>query len=203
MYRKVGKRLIDIVISLIFIILLSPLYVIVAVFIFLFLGRPVFFMQERPGLNGKTFNIIKFRTMRDDHDNNGQLLSDERRLTSFGRLLRSTSLDELPELFNVLRGQMSLVGPRPLLPEYLPLYSEEQKRRHEVRPGLTGLAQVNGRNAISWDKRLAYDVYYVDHFSLWLDIKIIVKTILVVVQRRGIEYKDSVNNEKFKGSHHE
>jgi lipopolysaccharide/colanic/teichoic acid biosynthesis glycosyltransferase len=203
MYQKAGKRLIDIVISLVFIILLSPVYVIVSVFILLFLGRPVFFMQERPGLNGKTFNIIKFRTMRDDYDNNGQLLSDERRLTSFGRLLRSTSLDELPELFNVLLGQMSLVGPRPLLIEYLPLYSEEQKLRHEVRPGLTGLAQVNGRNAISWDKRLAYDVYYVDHFSLWLDIKIIVKTILVVVQRRGIEYKDSVNNEKFKGSHHE
>jgi lipopolysaccharide/colanic/teichoic acid biosynthesis glycosyltransferase len=203
MYRAGGKRLLDVGLSIFFIILLSPIYLLLSLLVLVFLGRPILFKQERPGYQGRLFNIYKFRTMRNEYNDNGELVSDEKRLTSFGRFLRSTSLDELPELFNVLLGQMSLVGPRPLLVEYLPLYSKEQNRRHHVRPGLTGLAQVNGRNAISWKERLDYDVYYVDHVSLWLDIKIVVKTILVVLQRRGVEYQGKVIDGRFKGNNHE
>jgi lipopolysaccharide/colanic/teichoic acid biosynthesis glycosyltransferase len=203
MYRKVGKRILDLGASFFFILLLSPIYLLVSLLVFVFLGHPVIFKQERPGYQGRLFNIYKFRTMLNEYNDNGELVSDEKRLTSFGRFLRSTSLDELPEIFNVLLGQMSLVGPRPLLVEYLPLYSKEQNRRHHVRPGLTGLAQVNGRNAISWKERLDYDVFYVDHVSLWLDIKIVVKTILVVLHRRGVEYQGIVIDGKFKGNNHE
>ena len=202
-YRKGIKRVIDISVSLLAIILLSPLLLVTASLTLLLLGRPLFYTQQRPGLHGLPFRIIKFRTMRNSVDSKGQPLPDEERQTKVGRFLRSTSIDELPELFNILIGQMSLIGPRPLLMEYLPLYSKEQMRRHEVRPGLTGLAQVNGRNALSWEDRLAYDIEYVDNVSLWLDVKIVIKSIMVVLSRKGIEYQGTVSDEKFKGTHHE
>ena len=203
MYRKGVKRVIDISVSVLAILILSPLLLVTAMIILLLLGRPIFYTQQRPGLHGIPFRIIKFRTMRNIVDSKGQPLPDEERLTKVGRFLRSTSIDELPELFNIFIGQMSLIGPRPLLMEYLPLYSKEQMRRHEVRPGLTGLAQVNGRNALSWEDRLAYDIEYVDNVSLWLDVKIVIKSIMVVISRKGIEYQGTVSDEKFKGTHHE
>lgn len=162
-------------------------------------GTP-FFRQTRPGLHGKLFRIVKFRTMTDERDARGELLPDERRLTRVGRLVRSLSLDELPQLFNVLAGQMSFIGPRPLLPEYLPLYSAEQARRHDVRPGITGWAQVNGRNSISWERKFELDVWYVDHLSFWLDARIILLTLAKVVRRQDISAEGSATMEKFKGS---
>jgi len=166
------------------------------------LGSPVFFKQQRPGLGGKPFQIVKLRTMIDRRDDRGELLSDEARLTSFGRFLRSTSLDELPEIWNVLKGDMSFVGPRPLLMEYLPLYSACQARRHEVRPGLTGWAQVNGRNAISWEQKFEYDVWYVDNRSFWLDMKIMWLTVVRVLRREGVSQQGHVTMERFTGSSH-
>lgn len=180
--------------------MLSPLIVITAVFVSLKLGRPVFFCQVRPGLKTKPFKMLKFRSMLDAKDSSGNPLPDEHRLTNFGKFLRSTSLDELPGLINVLKGDMSLVGPRPLLMEYLPLYSEEQARRHDVRPGITGWAQVNGRNAISWEDKFKLDVWYVDNRSIWLDIKILFLTVKKVFVREGISAEGEATMSKFTGS---
>jgi lipopolysaccharide/colanic/teichoic acid biosynthesis glycosyltransferase len=194
------KSVFDFVIALVGLIVLSPILAVLAVLVKLNLGAPIFFPQERPGLLGKPFKMLKFRSMSDARDSNGNLLSDSERLTSFGRLLRSTSLDELPELWNVLKGEMSLVGPRPLLMEYLGLYSSVQARRHEVKPGITGWAQINGRNAISWTEKFNLDVWYVDHQSFWLDLKILVFTVLKVVRRDGVNARGSVTIEKFSGN---
>lgn len=190
----------DLIVSFFLLILLGPVIVVLACFIRHFLGSPVFFRQLRPGFQGKPFEMIKFRTMRDTVDAHGNLLPDEQRLTRFGRFLRASSLDELPELWNVFKGDMSLVGPRPLLMEYLPLYSEEQSRRHDVRPGITGWAQVNGRNAISWQDKFRLDVWYVDHRSLGLDIKILLRTIKKVFRREGIHAEGHATVEKFTGN---
>ena len=181
-------------------ILLSPLTAVISLQIRRQLGKPVLFRQMRPGKRGRPFQLLKFRTMRDERDSRGLLLSDDKRLSDFGRWLRSTSLDELPELWNVLRGDMSLVGPRPLLMEYLPLYTPEQARRHKVRPGITGWAQINGRNAISWEEKFRLDVWYVDNQSLWLDLKILFLTILRVFQRSGISAEGEATMPKFTGS---
>lgn len=194
------KRLFDIVISLTALILLSPVLLIVAIQVRRKLGSPVLFRQVRPGLHGKPFEMIKFRTMRDAIGPDGKPLPDAERLTSFGSMLRSTSLDELPELWNVLKGEMSLVGPRPLLMEYLHLYDKRQATRHNVRPGVTGWAQVNGRNAISWEQKFEYDAWYVEHQSFWLDIKILWLTVKKVVVRDGINAEGSATIEKFQGS---
>jgi lipopolysaccharide/colanic/teichoic acid biosynthesis glycosyltransferase len=194
------KRVFDILIaSILLILLLLPLFVLAAVIRFK-LGAPILFSQIRPGLNGRPFKLYKFRTMTNALDADGKLLTDEDRLTPFGQLLRRTSLDELPELWNVLKGDMSLVGPRPLLMEYLPLYTQEQSRRHEVRPGITGWAQVNGRNLLSWDERFILDVWYVDHHSILLDIKILFITSKKVLKREGISAKGEATMPKFKGS---
>jgi acyl-CoA dehydrogenase len=182
----IARRAFDVTVALTALIVLLPLLVVLAILVRVNLGAPIFFRQDRPGLHGKTFTLLKFRTMTSARDENGNLLPDEKRLTRFGQLLRSTSLDELPELLNVLRGEMSLGGPRPLLIEYLDRYSPEQARRHDVLPGITGWAQVNGRNAISWEKRFALDVWYVDHRSLWLDLRILARTVQKVVEREGI-----------------
>jgi len=203
MYRKYIKRLLDFILSLFAIIILSPVLLIVALLVRIKLGSPVIFKQKRPGLNEKIFTLYKFRTMTDAKDEQGNLLPDEIRLTKFGKLLRSTSLDELPELFNTLKGDMSIVGPRPLLVRYLPLYNEHQKHRHDVRPGFTGYAQCNGRNAISWEEKFDLDVYYTKHISLFLDLKIILKTVKVVLFREGISSKTSVTMEEFRGSNNE
>ncbi|MGY6704788.1 sugar transferase [Roseinatronobacter sp.] len=193
------KRLMDFFGAGIGLILLSPVLILVAVLIRRQMGAPVLFRQTRPGLHGKPFQMIKFRTMRNAVDAQGNPLPDSRRLTKLGRFLRASSVDELPELWNVLKGEMSLVGPRPLLMEYLPLYSPEQARRHEVRPGVTGWAQINGRNAISWDEKFALDVWYVDNRSLWLDLKIIWLTIRKVVKREGISAAGEATMPKFNG----
>ncbi|HQD19127.1 MAG TPA: sugar transferase [Bacillota bacterium] len=190
----------DIVVSLCAIVILSPLMLIIALLVRINLGSPVIFKQERPGLNEKIFTLYKFRTMTDERDENGQLLPDAQRLTKFGRWLRSTSLDELPELFNVLKGEMSLVGPRPLLVEYLPLYNSHQRRRHEVRPGLTGLAQISGRNAISWEEKFNLDVEYVDGISFLGDWMIILRTARQVITRDGISSQTSPTMEPFMGT---
>ena len=187
-------------VALVGVALFFPLFIIVAVLVLVRLGRPVFFYQVRPGKNSRPFEMVKFRTMLDARDSSGGLLSDSERLTKFGRFLRSTSLDELPELWNVLKGDMSLVGPRPLLVEYLPLYSERQSRRHEVRPGITGWAQVNGRNAISWDEKFELDVWYVDNQSIWLDVKILWLTVKKVIVRDGITAQGDVTMPIFRGS---
>ena len=200
MYKHFFKRLIDFILSLIALIVLSPILLIVALLVRTKLGSPVIFKQERPGLNEKIFTLYKFRTITDAKDEQGNLLPDEIRLTKFGKLLRSTSLDELPELFNILKGDMSIVGPRPLLVRYLQLYNEHQKHRHDVRPGFTGWAQCNGRNAISWEEKFDLDVYYTKHVSLLLDIKIILKTVKVVLFREGISSETSVTMEEFRGS---
>ena len=194
------KRVVDIFGAGLGLLILSPLILCLAWMIRRRLGSPVLFRQVRPGLQGRPFEMIKFRTMRDAVDSNGRPLPDEDRLTPFGRWLRSTSLDELPELWNVLKGDMSLVGPRPLLMEYLPLYSPEQARRHEVRPGITGWAQVNGRNAISWEEKFALDVWYVDHHNLWLDMKILYMTLRKVLVRDGISAEGEATMPKFTGS---
>jgi len=194
------KRAFDLVITFIGLLLLAPVIILVAVLIRLKIGSPIFFKQARPGLNGEIFNMYKFRTMTNECDKGGVLESDSVRLTKFGKFLRSTSLDELPGFWCVLKGDMSLVGPRPLLVEYLPLYSEKQSRRHEVKPGITGWAQVNGRNAISWDEKFDLDVWYVDNQSIWLDIKILWLTVKKVIMRDGISQNNHVTMDKFKGS---
>ncbi len=203
LYRKYFKRFMDILLSLIAIIVLSPVLLIVTILVRTKLGSPVLFKQERPGFNEKMFTLYKFRTMTDKRNKLGELLSDRERLTSFGKFLRSTSLDELPELFNILVGDMSIVGPRPLLVQYLPLYNEHQKRRHSVKPGLSGLAQVNGRNAISWEDKFDFDVEYVEKLDFILDCKIIFMTIKRVFAREGINSETSVTVEPFKGNKNE
>jgi len=190
----------DFILSLIALIILSPVFLVVALLVRINLGSPVIFKQQRPGLNEKIFTMYKFRTMTDERDENGELLPDAVRLTKFGKFLRSTSLDELPELFNILKGDMSIVGPRPLLVQYLPLYNEHQRRRHEVRPGLTGLAQVNGRNAISWEEKFDLDVEYVDNVTFINDWKIIFSTLKKVVLREGINSETAATMEFFEGS---
>jgi undecaprenyl phosphate N,N'-diacetylbacillosamine 1-phosphate transferase len=199
-YRVAIKRAIDFILSLIAILVLSPVLLIVAILVRVKLGSPILFKQKRPGLNENIFIMYKFRTMTDETDENGELLSDSVRLTKFGRFLRSTSLDELPELLNILKGDMSIIGPRPLLVQYLTLYNEHQKRRHEVRPGLSGLAQINGRNAISWEQKFNLDVKYVDNVSFILDCKIILLTILKVLKKEGISQQGEATMEYFTGS---
>ncbi|PEF91599.1 MULTISPECIES: sugar transferase [Bacillus] len=199
-YGRFIKRPMDFILSLIAIIMLSPVFLIVAFLVKTRLGSPVLFKQERPGLNGTIFKMYKFRTMTDEKNENGELLPDSVRLTKFGKFLRSTSLDELPGLFNIFKGDMSIIGPRPLLVQYLPLYNEHQKRRHEVRPGLSGLAQVNGRNTISWEEKFNYDVEYVDNVSFTTDWKIILLTIKKVFIREGINSETAVTMEPFKGN---
>ncbi len=194
------KRASDLLLTAVILVPLAPVLLALALLVRLNLGSPVLFRQQRPGLHGRPFDIYKFRTMTDACDASGNPLPDEQRLPPFGRFLRSTSLDELPELFNVLRGEMSLVGPRPLLMEYLPLYSPEQARRHEARPGITGWAQINGRNAISWEEKFCLDVWYVDHASLWLDLKIILKTAVAVLKREGIAQPGRATIDDFTGS---
>lgn len=187
MYRHFFKRFFDFILSLIAIIILSPVYIIVAILVRVKLGSPIIFTQERPGKDEKIFKMYKFRTMTDERDENGELLPDIQRLTRFGRFLRNSSLDELPELFNILKGDMSIVGPRPLLVKYLPLYNNFQKHRHDVRPGLTGLAQTNGRNETTWEKRFEYDVMYSKNVSFIGDLKIIINTIKIVLNHSGID----------------
>ena len=186
MYKKFFKRFLDIVLSLIAIIVLSPVYLIVSILVLIFMGWPILFKQPRPGKNEKIFNMYKFRTMTNKKDKDGNLLPDDQRLPKFGKFLRKTSLDELPEIFCILNGSMSFVGPRPLLVKYLPYYTEEEHHRHDVRPGLTGLAQANGRNLVNWDERFKLDLEYVNNVSLKMDIKVILKTINVVLKREGI-----------------
>jgi sugar transferase EpsL len=193
-----AKRAFDLLIAVPMLIILSPLLGLIALVVWLTIGPPILFLQPRPGLYGKPLTLFKFRTMSDARDDEGNLLPDADRLTAFGRFLRSTSLDELPELINVLRGEMSLVGPRPLLPEYLPHYSIETYRRHNVLPGLTGWAQVNGRNAISWEDKFALDVWYVNNWSVWLDIKIIVLTVWRIIRREGISQPGQATTERFR-----
>lgn len=200
MYEKYIKRWMDFVLSLVAVIVLSPIILIVAVLVRVKLGSPVLFRQRRPGKDEKIFEMFKFRTMTDERDEQGKLLPDEKRLTKFGKFLRSTSLDELPELFNILKGDMSIIGPRPLLVEYLDLYNEEQRHRHDVRPGLSGLAQANGRNAISWEEKFKYDVEYVNHVTFLGDWKIIFQTIWNVLKRDGINSDTAATMEKFEGS---
>ena len=198
-YRLYLKRPLDILLSLLALLMLSPLLLLLAGLVRWQLGTPILFRQVRPGWQAKPFQLLKFRTMNDARDAQGQLLPDAERLTGFGRFLRASSLDELPELWNVLRGEMSLVGPRPLLMEYLPLYTPEQARRHEVRPGITGWAQINGRNAISWEEKFALDVWYVEHCSLGLDAKIIALTLWKVIRREGISAQGEATMGKFRG----
>lgn len=199
-YDRIVKRIIDFVLSLVALIVLSPVLLIVALLVKSKLGSPVIFTQARPGMNEKVFKMYKFRTMTDERNEYGELMPDEVRLTGFGKLLRSTSLDELPELFNILKGDMSIVGPRPLLVEYLPLYNEEQKQRHLVRPGITGHAQVNGRNSISWEEKFNLDVDYVYNISPVMDIKILFKTVKTVFCREGISSETAATMEPFRGS---
>ena len=199
MYKNCVKRLLDIIISLCGIIILSPVYIVLAILVRLKLGSPVLFKQERPGKDEKIFKLYKFRSMTDAKDENGNLLPDEDRLPAFGKKLRSTSLDELPELFNILKGDMSIIGPRPLLVRYLPRYNEFQRHRHDVRPGLTGLAQTHGRNAITWEKKFEYDVEYVNNLSFALDVKIFFGTVRAVLKREGISSETSATMEEFMG----
>lgn len=198
-YQRYGKRVIDLCLSLVLLILFWWVLAIVAILVRVKLGSPVLFRQPRPGRDEKVFNLYKFRTMTDERDADGKLLPDEQRLTKFGSVLRSTSLDELPEVFNIVRGDMSIIGPRPLLVKYLPRYSTEQRRRHEARPGLTGLAQVNGRNSISWDEKFLYDVEYVDNVSLGLDATIFLRTILATLRRSGISAEGEATMPEFMG----
>lgn len=195
-----SKRIFDLVLTLPGLVVISPLLGLIALLVRVYHGAPVLFRQVRPGYQNRLFSVVKFRTMSEGRDPQGVLLPDEKRLTSLGRILRATSLDELPELFNVLRGEMSLVGPRPLLEQYLERYSAEQIRRHEVLPGITGWAQVNGRNTITWEDKFSYDVWYVDHWSLWLDIKILVLTFWKVIRREGISQEGHATAEEFGGN---
>lgn len=199
-YGRYIKRPLDFILALIAIILLSPVLLVITLLIRANLGSPVIFKQKRPGLNGEIFTMYKFRTMTNEKDDNGKLLPNELRHTRFGRILRSTSLDELPELFNIIKGDMSIIGPRPLLVEYLPLYNSHQTRRHEVRPGLSGLAQVNGRNTITWEERFDFDVEYVENLSFLLDLKLILQTLLKVFKREGVNQSKLITMEKFKGT---
>lgn len=208
MYKKYIKRLLDFILSLIGLIIFSPVFLVVAILVRIKLGKPVIFKQKRPGLNEKIFTLYKFRTMTDEKDEEGNLLPDSQRLTKFGKALRSTSLDELPELFNILKGDMSIVGPRPLSIAYLSYYNEEEKHRHDVRPGLTGLAQINGRNDLEWDKRFQYDIEYVKNLGVNEDIRIFIKTIIKVFRQEGVttrgtgkvedfdEYRNRINESK-------
>lgn len=202
-YCRNIKRLLDILLSGCALIVLSPVLLIVAILVRTKLGSPVIFCQERPGKDEKIFKMYKFRSMTDERDENGNLLPDEVRLTKFGRLLRATSLDELPELWNIVKGDMSIVGPRPLLVKYLPLYNEEQRRRHDVRPGLTGLAQVSGRNAITWEEKFSHDVRYVERVSFFLDIRIVMLTVKKVLKHEGITSDSSATMEEFRGTERE
>ncbi|MDT2819130.1 sugar transferase [Vagococcus lutrae] len=199
-YRKYGKRIIDVLASGIGLIILSPVFLILFLLVRTKIGSPVIFKQKRPGKDERIFDMYKFRTMTDEKDSAGNLLPDDERLTSFGKKLRSTSLDELPEMWNIFKGDMSIVGPRPLLVKYLPLYNERQKKRHNVRPGLTGLAQINGRNAISWEDKFKYDIEYVDDLTFFMDVKIFIKTIKKVFVKEGITSSSSQTMEEFKGS---
>lgn len=202
MYKNIFKRIIDFSLSFLGFIIISPIFLLLWIWLSIAnKGAGAFFFQERPGQDEKIFKVIKFKTMNDRKDASGNLLPDAQRLTKVGKFVRSTSLDEIPQLLNVIKGDMSLIGPRPLLVQYLPLYNETQRRRHEVRPGITGWAQVNGRNAISWEQKFAYDVWYVDNVSLSLDIKILIKTILKVFKRDGISSGTSATMEYFKGNH--
>ena len=194
------KRVFDFSLALILIFIFSPIYVVVALLILIKMRRPILFRQKRPGLHDNIFGIYKFRTMTNEKDANGELLSDEKRLVGIGKFIRSTSLDELPQIFNVLKGEMSFVGPRPLLAEYLPLYNKTQKKRHDVKPGITGWAQVHGRNAISWEHKFEYDVWYVENKSFFLDMKILWMTFFKVIKRSDISSDTTVTMEKFKGS---
>lgn len=200
MYQNDIKRWLDFMFSLVGIIVLSPVFLMVAILIRIKLGAPILFKQQRPGKGEKIFTLYKFRTMTDKKDNQGNLLPDEERLTKFGKFLRSTSLDELPELFNILKGDMSLVGPRPLLPEYLPLYNEAQKHRHDVRPGLTGLAQINGRNEVTWEERFEEDLKYIEKITFWGDLKILFITLKKVFLREGISQNNHATMQKFEGN---
>jgi len=200
LYSRFIKRPLDFILALSAFSILSPLFILTSFLLAIANRGTPFFKQLRPGKNGKAFNVIKFKTMSDQRDAQGVLLSDEIRLTPVGRIVRKTSLDEIPQLLNVIKGDMSLIGPRPLLLEYLPLYSNEQQRRHDVRPGITGWAQVNGRNAISWKQKFEYDIWYVDHLSFTLDVKILLQTILKVFKAEGITSATSVTMEKFKGN---
>lgn len=199
MYTFFFKRILDFMVALIGLVILFPIFSIITVLLYFANDKKPFFVQIRPGKHGKSFKIIKFKTMNDKKDENGQLLSDAERLTKFGRFVRKTSLDEIPQLLNVLKGDMSLIGPRPLLTNYLHLYNDFQNRRHEVKPGITGWAQVNGRNAISWEKKFEYDVWYVDHISFFLDFKIFFKTLLKVLKSDGINAANSATIEPFNG----
>lgn len=200
MYRRFGKRLFELAITIPLLLLLAPLLILLALLVRLRIGAPILFRQERPGLHSRPFTIYKFRTMTDERNSQGNLLPDAERLTSFGRFLRATSLDELPELINVLRGEMSLVGPRPLLMSYLDLYTPEQMRRHEVRPGITGWAQVNGRNALSWEEKFALDVWYIENCSFGLDMKIVLLTIISILKREAINHPEHATMQPFEGS---
>lgn len=199
LYIKIGKRLLDIILASLLFLLLSPIFTLLVLLLSIHFGGNPFFTQSRPGLNAKIFKILKFKTMKDLRDGNGQLLPDSERITELGRITRKFSLDEIPQLINVLLGDMSLVGPRPLLEEYLPLYSKEQSRRQEARPGVTGWAQINGRNAISWKEKFELDVYYVDHVSLVLDLKILFITFFNVIQGKGVSQQGHVSMGKFEG----
>ena len=198
LYRHIGKRIVDLVLSLILLLLTFPVLLVCCILVRLTMGSPVFFVQKRPGRNGKIFLLIKLRTMQNFKDEEGFPLPDKDRLTRLGRFLRSTSIDELPELWNVVIGEMSLVGPRPLLPQYLTRYSEKQSRRHEVRPGLTGLAQINGRNNLDWNRKFELDIHYVDNVSFFLDIKILSITFLRIIQRKNISKLGSATSPEFK-----
>jgi sugar transferase EpsL len=203
MMRNFKKRLFDIAFSAVVLILISPLLVVLAVLVRLKLGSPILFRQQRPGLGGKAFVIYKFRTMTDQRDTSDNLLPDAQRLPVFGSFLRSTSFDELPELFNVLKGDMSIVGPRPLMMKYMSRYSPQQARRHEVKPGITGWAQINGRNTISWEDKFGLDVWYVDNWTFWLDMKIIIKSIWMVIVREGITQQGRATMDEFMGTQHD
>lgn len=199
MYKSIVKRFLDILTAIIALVIVSPLFLVVSLLLIVFQHGRIFFIQVRPGYREKLFQVIKFKTMNDKRDSGGNLLPDEQRLTAVGRFVRKTSLDELPQLINVIKGDMSFVGPRPWLVEYLPLYSKEQRRRHEAKPGITGWAQVHGRNRLSWEDRFKYDIYYVDNQSFWLDVKILFLTVFKVFGAEGISKKGHVTMEKFKG----
>ena len=200
MYKNIIKPIFDFLLAIIGILLFSPLFLILTIILYFANGGQPFFFQLRPGIEGKLFRIIKFKTMNDKRDAGGNLFSDAERLTKIGKFIRKTSLDEIPQLLNVIKGEMSLVGPRPLLPSYLDLYNDFQKRRNEVKPGITGWAQINGRNHISWERKFKYDVWYVDHVSFWLDFKILIITILKVIKSEGINEEGQVTSEEFKGN---
>lgn len=200
MYRRTGKRLLDLFIAGIVAIVVSPVFVILVIFLAFANKGKVFFIQTRPGWHEKPFNIVKFKTMNDAKDSFGKLLQDKDRLTTVGKFIRKSSLDEMPQLINVLRGEMSLVGPRPLLFKYIPLYDETQRRRHDVRPGITGWAQVNGRNSIDWNQKFGYDIYYVDNLSWWFDIKILWMTLLKVIKREGVNQQEDRPMQPFTGN---